>query len=405
VSEVNAAQATLLSRARHLRMNSCWAVNGIQAWKTALIGAGIVPAPASEHWAAWVKNADADGRTDWYGLSAMAVEAMVCDGECFLLWVGDKLRLIPSEMVDPSDTRTLSNGHHIVAGVEFNAAGERVAYWVSPSKPTDLYPTHTEAVRIEAADVIHLYVPAAIGAVRGVTWLASVILRLAEFDQLEDARVVQQKVAAMHCAFLVDMNGTAENPYKDELQSMEPGTMIRLGAGLDVKFPTLTAAAQGAAELASLQLRGVAAGMGLPEFVLTGDMRGANYSSMRAALVTWRERIAQIQWQTIIPVLCAPVYQRVTIGGPIEEIGNVPEFYPPALPWVDPAKDAEAEATLISSGLKSRSQAVAERGYDIEQLDREIQQDHAREARLGLQFGAAPKPEAKPSEKKESEDA
>ncbi|MFU8779330.1 MAG: phage portal protein, partial [Roseovarius sp.] len=38
------------------------------------------------------------------------------------------------------------------------------------------------------------------------------------------------------------------------------------------------------------------------------------------------------------------------------------------------------------AGLKSRTQAIAERGYDAEQVDREIAAERARERTLGLDF-------------------
>jgi capsid protein len=54
--------------------------------------------------------------------------------------------------------------------------------------------------------------------------------------------------------------------------------------------------------------------------------------------------------------------------------------------WVDPLKDANAEIAQIEAGLKSRTQAIAERGYDAEQVDAEIARDREREKRLGLDF-------------------
>ena len=54
--------------------------------------------------------------------------------------------------------------------------------------------------------------------------------------------------------------------------------------------------------------------------------------------------------------------------------------------WVDPLKDANAEIAQIEAGLKSRTQAIAERGYDAEQVDAEIARERAREKRLGLDF-------------------
>jgi len=48
----------------------------------------------------------------------------------------------------------------------------------------------------------------------------------------------------------------------------------------------------------------------------------------------------------------------------------------------------KAEIEQIAAGLKSRTQALAERGYDAEQVDAEIAADQAREQALGLSFGA-----------------
>jgi len=65
-------------------------------------------------------------------------------------------------------------------------------------------------------------------------------------------------------------------------------------------------------------------------------------------------------------------------------------WLPPKWDWVDPLKDARAEIEQIDAGLKSRTQALAERGYDAEQVDAEIAADKAREKSLGLSFGATP---------------
>ena len=64
-------------------------------------------------------------------------------------------------------------------------------------------------------------------------------------------------------------------------------------------------------------------------------------------------------------------------------------WLPPKWDWVDPLKDARAEIEQIDAGLKSRTQALAERGYDAEQVDAEIAADKAREKSLGLSFRSA----------------
>lgn len=391
-------------------VNKPYMARAVDSWITALIGAGIVT--ASSHadpalrkllqaaFAAWGLRCEADGRLDWPGVQAAAVREMVVSGEAFvhlrLTADGLRLQLIPAELVDYGLTVDLPGGGYIQAGIEFSQSGERVAYHVYPRRPDQLPPIGPP-IRLPAVDVLHLFKPLAAGQVRGIPWAAPVLLTLNELDGLLDALVVAARVSAMHAGFLTDMNGTgAALPYDGAqvgsvLESgLEPGTMKVLPAGFDIKFSQPQQAAQ-AVELAKLTLRSIAMGMGLPDHILSGDMSGANYSSLRAALVEWRQRIEQLQFNIIIPQLVRPVFQRwvdlAVMAGELDESAHAAaEFYPPRQPWVDPLKDAEAEAVLIAAGLKSRRQAVAEQGYDVEALDAEIAADHAREKALGLSF-------------------
>jgi capsid protein len=88
-----------------------------------------------------------------------------------------------------------------------------------------------------------------------------------------------------------------------------------------------------------------------------------------------------------------------TLRGDLPDLGDDAlkvEWLPPRAPWLDPEKDAAAEALMIANGLKSRRQAVAELGYDVEALDLEVTSDREREARLRLTFGKPPAaPEAR----------
>lgn len=432
--EVLAAAAPVRARARYFAANNPWAASGVSALVTGLIGAGITPAslhPDPETrallgrtFAAWCSRADADGITDFFGLQAAAAQALVIDGEAFFhapaTGDGLRLRLIPAEMVDASHTVELGNGRRIVAGIEFDASGTRVAYYVSPVRPTDTFTNYAPPVRVPASEIVHLFRPMGAGQVRGISWLAPVLLRLSETDQLEDALLVGAKVAAMHAGFLIDQNSTGANPYGEGESAsgvletgLEPGTLKFLPQGWDVRFSAPQQAHDSIA-FAQLQLRAVAAGLGVPEHLLTGDLRGANYSSLRAGLVAFRQRLEQIQFHTIIPQLMRPVWERVImlemLRGAIDAPGFesamsdwlAVEFYPPAQPWVDPLKDIQAEAAAVQNGFKSRRQVVASQGYAVEDLDAEISADRAREAGLKLQFG---KPAAQPRPAKEPPNA
>ena len=73
-------------------------------------------------------------------------------------------------------------------------------------------------------------------------------------------------------------------------------------------------------------------------------------------------------------------------------------WLPPRWDWVDPLKDIRAEIVAIEAGLKSRTQAIAERGFDAAAVDAEIAGDHRREDSLGLLFGREPVPAASPGQ-------
>ena len=417
--ETLAGSAVIARKARYAAENNPWIANGVQTWGTALVGAGIIPTPqhpARENrpmvqsaFNRWAPVADYDGLTDFHGLIAGAVRSMIVSGESFIQLMttdeGLRLRLIAPEQVDIAQTGELSSGGRIIAGVEFDAEGRRVAYWVRPVDPTAIFEGYAPPVRVPAADMVHLFRPLGPGQVRGISWLAPVLIRAGELDQLDDALLVGAKVAAMFAGFLTDQNGSVagfpfEGVTADSIMEtgLEPGTLKVLPAGFDIKFGAPQNAQQ-TVDFAKLQLRGIAAGLGVPEYLLTGDLTGANYSSLRAGLLEFRGRVEAIQFQTIIPQVLTPVWYRfittAVLAGDLDAAdfeSNAGDWFacewiPPAQAWIDPAKDAEATATMIAAGLTSRRRAVAAQGYSVEELDAEIISDRERERELGLSFG------------------
>lgn len=241
---------------------------------------------------------------------------------------------------------------------------------------------------------------------RGITWLAPVLLRLHELDQFEDAALVKAKVAALFTGFITDPDGTAgglsgSNNNGALTVGMEPGSLIPLPPGTDIRFSNPTEH-DAYAPFVKNHLRAVAAGMGLPYELVSGDLEGVTYSSIRAGLIEFRRRVEQLQHNVVVHLFCRPVWERfvrlavLTGDLPARDFDRDPaaylgcEWLPPKFDYVDPKKDVEAEILAINAGLKSRTQAISERGYDAEQVDAEIAADKARSDALGLSFGAAP---------------
>lgn len=401
-SMANPAQAGLQAnpqirnRARYIEANNPHAHSGVAALTASYTGSGITPAVKhsdkavrrlyADTWAEFVSQADADETGDLYGLQAQMVRAMLIDGESFAIAnpgpSGLQFRVIPAEQVDESKTQ-YDSGNRIVSGIEFDRTGRRVAYWVFPEPPT-LSVKWSPSVRVPASAVIHLYPKQHPGQIRGISSLAPVLLRLNEIDRLEDAILMGFKTAALHAGFYTDVNGVPGLPYEGEqdgstlISHIEPGTLTKLPPGADIRFSS-PQQAQSSVDYLQSQLRAVSAGMGVPEFILTNDCSRANYSSLRASLIAYRQRVETIQFTSLIPQMCKPMWDRFTTHYTL--LGRLPheslpvEFYPPAVPAADDIKAVQADVAAIQAGLKSRAQAVAERGYSVENLDDEIAAD------------------------------
>ena len=195
---------------------------------------------------------DANGLTDFYGLQALALRAMVESGKSFgRLRIADtgaglpplQIELLDREQVPTDLHRETGGGARIRAGIEFDAAGKRIAYHCYRHRPGDaLAPMALDTVRVPAADIVHLFQALAPGQLRGITSLAPILLRLHELDQYEDAALVKAKVAALFTGFIRDPDGTVAglnngSAINGVLQvGMEPGSLIPLPPGADIQF-------------------------------------------------------------------------------------------------------------------------------------------------------------------------
>lgn len=306
--------------------------------------------------------------------------------------------------------REASAGARIRAGIEFNVEGQRTAYHAYRQRPGDNLAQNTlDTVRLPAADMLHLFSALAPGQLRGITWLAPVLLRLHELDQYEDAALVKAKVAALFTGFIRDPDGTVAGLNSGGgtnanglLQvGMEPGSLVPLPPGADIQFSDPADPGDYGAYVKN-HIRAIASGLGLPYELVSGDLEGVTYSSIRAGLVEFRRRMEQLQHTVIVFQFCRPVWERfvrlAVLAGhiPAQDFDRNPDAWlacdwlPPKWDWVDPLKDARAEIEQINAGLKSRSQSIAERGYDSEEVDAAIAADRDREDALGLFFNTTP---------------
>jgi lambda family phage portal protein len=422
---IAASGPDITARARWLVRNNGYAVNAVESWAANTVGDGIKPiskiadAARKEElqrlWLAWTDGADAEGLTDFYGLQRRAAREVFIAGEVFVrirprraedgLTVPLQLQMLPSEMLPLHETGVAPNGNAVRQGIEFDRIGRRVAYHFLRRHPGDSTDPGLsgEIVRVPASEVIHVIDPVEGGQLRGVSKLTPAIVKLFLLDQYDDAELDRKKVAAMYAMFVT--SPAPENPLapvEDEEApagvEISPGQIVRLDPGEDV---TVGQPADSGGTYEPFQYRTllqISAALGIPYPYLANDMVKGNFSNSRLALIEFRRRVSAWQHSVMVYQLCRPVYARwmdaAVLSGALSLPGYEAErsqlltadWLPTKWDWVDPLKDANAEIAQIEAGLKSRTQAIAERGYDAEQVDREIAAERSRERALGLDF-------------------
>ena len=389
-----AARQTVEKRAGALYLNNPQANRAVEAWVAALIGPG---------WNARSQHPDPDVARE---LNA-AFEALIAphmlelarclvrDGEAFLQMIvnedgGLELKPIAADQIDASLDRDLGEGRRIVSGIELDAADRVVAYHIYRDPPGSMAGGWGAPVRVPASDILHIFDRLFVGQVRGLSWLAPVLLKLRDRDETADALLMREKVAALMTGFIRDPEGTGagfdgETSRSSLNVALEPGAMRVLPPGADVTFSGAGSGLSQSVGFLRAQDREIAAGVGLTYEQLTGDMSEATYSSARVGLLEFRRRAEMLQRALIERQFLRPLWHRwIEVQALAGTIPADPEtladyravrFVAPGWQWVDPAKEVAADVAAIEAGLKSREEVVAARGRDIDELDAERARD------------------------------
>ena len=439
---IAAAGADITARARWLVRNNGYAANAIESWAGNVVGDGIKPSSliadaglkvqVQRLWLDWTDESDAEGFTDFYGQQRRAAREVFIAGEVFLrfrprrpedgLTVPLQLQMIPAEMLPLTRTEQVPGGNTVRQGIEFDRIGRRVAYHFLKRHPGDLTDPGFagETVRVPASEVIHVIDPVDAGQLRGISRFAPGIVKLFLLDQYDDAELDRKKVAAMHALFITtpapaEPFDVAESDQDGErTMDLQPGQIVMLEPGEEVQTSAPADVGQTYEPFQYRTLLQVSAALGVPYAYLSNDMLKANYSNSRLALLEFRRRVEAYQHAVMVWQLCRRVWARWMDTAVVSGALDLPDYesrrrehiacawLPPKWDWVDPLKDARAEIEQIEAGLKSRTQALAERGYDADQVDAEIAADRAREQKLGLSFSSAQAGPALPADPDEA---
>lgn len=419
-SAVQESLPQLRARSRDLVRNNPWVASGYRSLVSNLIGCGITPrwelddvalkATIQQRWYEWTNQSDVDGRSDFYGQQYLVAQTLLQSGEALVRMVPQKkskLNVVPFQLqvLEPDflvDDLISSTENKIHMGIELNAKGHRIAYHLYNQHPGDMTSVQAGTLRIPAKEILHVYRVDRPGQLRGVPWIASVLLKLRELDQYEDAELVRKKTAAMFSGFVTKSapefgRGISDDDKEDPRNfKLQPGMFQILAPGENIEFSKSADVGSSYEIWIKQQLRAVAAGMGVTYEQLTGDLHGVNYSSIRAGLIEFRRQVECLQHHVIVQQLCQPIATQWIELGVLSGVLKIPDYFhdpikyhriqwqPPGWDWVDPLKDVQSEILAMEHNLKARQDIIAKYGMDAEEVDRKISHDHLRVKNLQL---------------------
>ena len=428
----------ILERSIDLVNNDPHAAGVVDTFGHTVVGAGLTPYPVLNPvalpldketlreiqrqeravYARWEQFADVGRRTSFGWMQHLAMRSCIEYGEFLMLihMVDDPARpyMLACQLLNPLRLKTptdmVGKEPLINQGIEVGQYSEPVAYWVKKSSAPGMARFADNSAnfhRIPAfsghrPNVLHGFIAKEPEQVRGYPFFAPALKMFRDLNDLLDAELVSNIVTAAFSLFIesapqadpytaainlaTSTDDTTDQPIR--YQEMIPG-QIMYGSTGEKPHP-IAASRPGVTfdPFVKLIKKALAASCGIPYTILFKDPEGLNFAGWRGAMLdAWRVFTAQRDF--IGSSLCQPVYTMLQEEAYLKGELSIPDFYlnmhlVTQAEWrgspkgdIEPIKAVQADVEAIQGNLKTRAEAIAERGGDLEttfdQLEEEQQ--------------------------------
>lgn len=306
----------------------------------------------------------------------------------------------------PGYLRAPGTSNRICDGVEKDADGVPVAYWVRSGHQVEINTTgSTTYRRVPAEQCKHVKRTHRPGQSRGLPGNSSCLQDYRDLDLLMLATLKRSQVAACLAAFIkttYTADGTlpviaTEFGYDLE-QALEPGMMYRLNPGEELQQLTPSVGFSEFEPLIIMSARRIGAARGMSWQAVLRDWSGSTYSSARTQIledrITYQVDRGELaclfswEWEQVQTYALLRGDERLVAAGvEIADVSRV-AWTAPGWQWVDPQKEAAATKENLGMGLTTKRDEAAAQGRDWEDLITqqliEEQYERAERKRLGL---------------------
>ncbi|EJF85341.1 phage portal protein [Candidatus Bartonella washoeensis] len=434
---------TIVARSRWLYDNEALYGSATEEWVSAAVSDGIKPYPRIEGfqeekkklldlWWQWVDEADYDEDANFYGLQATIAREVFLTGECFVRLhyikqcgysgVPLQLQVYPTEMLDLTYNGPAEiEGNYIRMGIEFNANGKRVAYHFWEHHPHDDCPANSafksqERVRIPAEMVLHIKERRIAGQLRGSPKITRCMTKIFQLESYDDAELERKKTAALFAVFITGTESheaeLEDNRKKTKIEQkvekkieevpeehpIYPGSVNVVDGDKQITFSSPVEVGGSYEAFQFRNIMRICAALNMPYAVVTGDVTRGNFSNVRTSIIQFRRHVTQWREHIIAFQFNRIIWERFVEMAVLGKCVKLPSWEENPLPWlqcesfapplemIDPNKDISAEKEEIRAGLKTRRMALAERGFDIDSIHAELEEEHTDARARGLSF-------------------
>ena len=330
--------------------------------------------------------------------------ARATDGESFAILTNNPrlntevqldLRLVEADQVTTPDLDQLST--IAVDGIVFDSAGNPVEYHVLRTHPGDgFYSARSDYDRIPADAVLHWFRADRPGQTRGIPDIMPALPLFAQLRRFTLAVLAAAETAADFAGILY-----TDAPANGEADAAEPFEPIELEKRALVTMPGGWKMAQMQAEQPSTTygefkhelLNEIARCLNMPFNVAAGNSSGYNYASGRLDHQTYYKAIrveqSHLERTVLDRILAAWLDEAALLPGLLPNGLGPFAQWPHQWFWdghehVDPAKEANAQATRLASHTTTLADEYAKRGQDWETQLRQRAKEIALMSELGL---------------------
>ncbi len=344
------------------------------------------------------------------------------DGEGFAMLTSNKrlptavqldLRLVEADQVCTPDRSALDG--NAIDGIVFDVAGNPIEYHILREHPGETSRRYIlDYDRVPAESVLHLFRADRPGQARGIPDIMPALPLFAQLRRFTLAVIAAAETAADFAGILytdAPAGGESEAAEPFEPIELEQRALVTMPGGWKMSQLQAEQPATTYAEFKKEILNEIARCLNMPFNVAAGNSSGYNYASGRLDHQTYFKAIRVDQSQVECVVL-----DRI-LAAWLDEAALIPGFLPanlgPFVDWshqwfwdgqehVDPAKEANAQATRLANHTTTLAHEYARQGRDWEEALRQRAKEMALMEELGLTPAMAVP--SSPSEKPKQDD-